>query len=171
MEADGGEVTREVLREELRPVIRESLTEDVLDGIADLIEHIPAAITAAKEGLVATDPRTGGPDFVERRQAAALILKHTLGNTNIVPDINEGSQQQLNVVFGIPRPMAPATENGQQPAESGVIETKPCDSCGIDKPLSEFVGTSDRCQECFDRMRASAASLVGEEAVEQHGAD
>jgi bacterioferritin-associated ferredoxin len=41
-----------------------------------------------------------------------------------------------------------------------VIESKVCDSCETAKPLTEFVGTSDRCQECFDKMRDIGRSII-----------
>lgn len=151
---DDAEVAgREVLREELRPHVREYITDQVLDGIKTLIGSIPKAIAKAAEDL-------DSEDDVTRQKAYSLILRYSIGNGNIVPDINADRQQELTVQFNLPRPSAEDLL-GPAPAakDSGVIETKECDSCGETKALTEFVANSDRCQSCFDRMRASISQL------------
>jgi hypothetical protein len=141
---------QELLRDELRPVVREAITEDVLEGVRKLIGHVPKAVEVAAALLTSDDEKT-------RFDAAALILRHTTGNKNIVPDVNEGKHQAMTVVFGIPRPQVVEGE-----IEGGVIETKECDSCGESKPndAEHFVGNSDRCVTCFDRMRQIGQGIV-----------
>lgn len=160
---DAEQAAQELLRDELRPVIREAITEELVEQVHALIGEIPAAIQAAVDGLGATDDN-GDPDHTERRLAASLILKHTLGNQSVVPDINADKHQDLQVYFNLPRPdpAAPALrgENGGPVQSSTVLESKDCDACGAHKLLSEFVGTSDRCQECFDKMKATVLSLT-----------
>lgn len=166
-ERDAEQTAKELLQSELRPVVREAITEDVLDRIADVVAQVPTALEVAVAGLDAIDPTTGKPDFTERRQAAALILRHTIGNAAVVPDINKDSQVPMQVVFNLPRP---SVANGMDDSvEQGVIETKTCDSCHTTKPADQFVGASDRCTECFQKMRDAAKQLVGAEAVEQGG--
>jgi hypothetical protein len=155
---DREEVVADLLREELRPVVREAITAEVLDGIQDLVAHVPKAIAAAAKDLESADDTT-------RAKAYALILRHTLGNASIVPDLSGENTQNIEVHFALPRAdgSAPPEQNGHDP---GVIETKECDSCRKSKPLSDFVGTSDRCRKCFDTMRESAKGLLGEGAIE-----
>lgn len=148
---DASVAARELLRDELRPAVREYITSEVLDGLRDLIGHLPVAIAKAVALLDSEDEEV-------RLKAATLLLRHGLG-PNIVPDVNEGHQQELNVHFNLPRPTH-AEANGDGP--SGVIETKQCDSCGESKTLDEFVAASDRCQVCFDRMREAAAELLSQ---------
>lgn len=145
--AEAEQATQELLREELRPVVREAITQEVLDGIHALIGHVPAAVAVAAELLGSTDEKT-------RFDAATLILRHTTGNKAVVPDVNAGQGADLTVQFNIPRPTTAEAPDG-----TGVIETKPCDSCHIDKVLTEFVGSSDRCQECYDSMQATVRRL------------
>lgn len=142
-------MTREVLAEELRPVVREAITEEVLDAVHDLIGHLPKAIQVAAALLDDEDPRT-------RYDAANLIMRHTAGNKNVVPDVNADRQRDLTVVFGIPRPETAAAIDG----ETGVIETKECDSCGEVKTLDAFIGQSDRCTTCFEKMRAIGQGII-----------
>lgn len=143
-------VTQQVLAEELRPVIREAITEEVLAGVHQLIGHVPAAIQRAAELLDSSDETL-------RYQAAALILRHTAGNKNVVPDVNEGRQRDLHVTFALPRPQGPTQADGES---TGVIETKECDSCGHTKTLDEFMGQSDRCKECFGKMQAIGQGII-----------
>jgi hypothetical protein len=152
---DAEKAAQDVLREELRPVIREAITEEVLDGIKKLVGHVPAAVQVAADALKSADERT-------RLDAATLLLRHSAGNKAIVPDINEGRHAPMTVVFGVPRP----EDLAREPGESGVIEAKECDSCGTSKPLDQFVGTSDRCQLCFDKMRA-----IGQGIIDRTGSD
>lgn len=146
---DLAEATQDELRRQLAPVIREAITADVLQGIHNLIGHLPEAIAEAYALL-------GSDDEEMRYRAAALILRHTTGNKSVVPDVNEGQGGNLTVVFGIPRPDV----LNQIEGESMVIEEKECDSCGKSKPLDQFVATSDRCTECFERIRNVGRSIV-----------
>lgn len=166
---DHTETTRlaqDILRDELVPVVREAITEEVLEGIQNLIGHIPDAINAAAADLESTDDQT-------RQKAYTLILKHGLG-PNLVPSINDERQQELNVYFGIPRPPATATQpqdNAAETSESATlraetIEGRECDTCHVTKPADEFVGSSDRCQECFDGIRNTATDALGEGALD-----
>jgi hypothetical protein len=147
--------TQELLREELRPLIRETITQDLLDSIHNLVGSLPDAIAAAIEDLNA---KGSSPEVLDRRQRAyTLLMRHSVGNANLVPDINEGKRQALTVHFDLPRP------GGLVHGEGGTetIQTKECDTCHAHKPIDDFVGSSDRCQVCFDRMRDAAKELLG----------
>lgn len=138
---------QELLREELRPHVREAITEEVLRGIVQLIGHVPAAVEKAAAAL-------NSPDEEVRLKAATLILRHSAGNKAIVPDINEDKQRELNVFFNLPRP------DRLEVIEGAATTEKVCDSCGETKPPPEFVGNSDRCTVCFERIREAARELT-----------
>lgn len=145
---------QEILKDELKPVVREALTEEVLAGIQSMIGHVPAAIEAAAADLASDDD-------VTRQKAYTLILKHTLGSSNLVPDINAEKQQELTVHFNLPRPEAARSAEWTVAEGDDPVEGRECDSCSTVKPASEFVGESHRCRVCFERMRAAADTYLG----------
>ena len=85
---DAERAAQEILRDELKPVIREALTEDVLSGIRTLVQHLPKATTRLVEDLDSTDE-------LVRQRAYMELLKRTVGNQNIVPDVNADKQQDV----------------------------------------------------------------------------
>lgn len=139
------DVLHDVAKEELRPVVREAITEDVLRAAADLVALTPTMVAAITEDL-------NGSDKLLRQKAYTLLAKYTLGNTSIAPQ-QEHSDQPLQVVFNLPRP-------GDNPSPAldldvdGTVELRQCMECAEDKPTSEFVGMSERCQVCHDALRA-----------------
>lgn len=143
-----------LVRENLAPVVREALTEDVLAGIRQLIGHVPKAVETAY-GLL----DSGDEDV--RYRAASLIMRHSIGHKQLVPDVNEGAGAEVNVFFGIPRPDRDGT--GDDAIEAAV--ERECDSCGESKPDDQFVGNSDRCLTCHERIRDSAKVVLGDEAI------
>lgn len=145
---DAERAAQELLRDELRPVVREAITKEVLDGIHSLIGHIPKAVAVASELLGSEDEKT-------RYDAAKLILQHTTGNKSVVPDINAGQANDLNITFALPRP----EDTREGFVEGEVITEQECDSCHKIKPLSDFVGGSERCSECYGKMQALIKSL------------
>jgi hypothetical protein len=145
---DAERAAQEILRDELRPVVREALTEDVLRHIRTVIGKVPAAIDVLV-GLL------GSRDEDTRRQAAVALLRYSVGNKAIVPDINDGGTAPLTVHFNLDRPDAVGVGTAYD-----IVDFRTCDSCGEKKDADQFVSTSDRCQTCFDTMRASVAQLV-----------
>lgn len=157
------DIAQEILREEIRPVVREALTEEVLRGIEDLIGHVPDAVAAATALLQSGDEEM-------RYKAAALIMRHTVGHKAIVPDVNEGSNAQMTVVFGIPRPdevpadMLPRRDPDAPALLPPPVELRECDACGADKPADDFIANSNRCDECFAKQQKLLARLNAGEA-------
>lgn len=147
---DVEKAAQEELRAAIKPVVREALTEDVLQGINALVQALPLAIGTAIANLESDDEAI-------RQQAATLIMRHSAGNKAIVPDVNQGKGNDLTIVFDLPRPASSAELGG---GEDEVVETKECDSCHTVKPLGDFVGRSDRCIECFERMKNSVVGLA-----------
>lgn len=137
---------RDVLREELRTFInREALTEDVLAEIKKLVGLAPPAIRLLSTQL-------DSEDEVIAQRAAGLILKYTLGNASVAPEAHAKQPAQMQVVFGMPdRNVALTDGNDTLTPDEGDVRV--CNDCHQAKPEAEFVGKSDRCQECFDRMQ------------------
>jgi hypothetical protein len=136
-------IAEEVLREELREHIsRAALTEDVVADIKNMVKFAPAAIQ------VLTIQLTSDDETVAQR-AAALILKYTMGNPSVAPAPTEQVPQPMQVLFALPERGAP------QPAEieGEAAVLRACNDCGQPKAPEEFVGNSDRCKTCFDRLQ------------------
>lgn len=147
----------ETVQKELEPVVREAITEDVLRAVEDLVALTPDVVAAIKEDLTGDDP-------VLRQRAYSLIAKYTIGHPAILRPEDAEQGQQLVVNFGMPRPDSIEAEV-QEPeatdiADDAIEEVKPCDRCGVDKPLAEFVVGSDRCKECYSEQRHQAAELI-----------
>lgn len=142
-----------VVEEEIRPVVRESITEDVMRSINDLVALTPEAIDAIKDDLRSDDKTL-------RNRAYTLLIKYTIGHRALVPTEAEEEGKNLVVNFNMPRPGDEGTE-----LVVDADELQPCDSCGIDKPMDQFVANSNRCQDCFDAARHAAEKyLEGENA-------
>lgn len=179
--ASGREVTKlvtdeaeraasELLRENLKPVVKEAITEDLVSRIHEMIGAMPEAIEALIEDI---NPEPDGPDGeltddqLDRRQRAyTQLFKLTAANKNLVPDINADKQRDLTVIFGGALARSEIAKERLGEEVSGVIESKTCDACGVAKSLEDFVGTSDRCQQCFDEMREAAVGIVGDRALD-----
>jgi hypothetical protein len=142
-------LVHEVAKEELRPIVREAITEDVLRAAGDLVALTPVMVQAITEDLHSSDK-------VLRQKAYSLLAKYTLGNTSIAPQA-DASHQPMQVVFNLPRP-----GDGQNPsADATVVESdelRQCMECHADKPVEQFVGASERCQQCHDELREKVLS-------------
>lgn len=139
------------VRAQVQPVVREALTDRVLLEIKVLTELLPTAVGALAKNLESDDEG-------ERRQAAALILKYTVGNSSVAPAGEEAQAPDINIQFGLPvqgdrvDPAAGsvlgAAEDDAPPPE------RECMECHEFKPGDEFVGNSDRCEACHAQMLA-----------------
>lgn len=146
------DIVHDLVESELRPIVREAITEDVMRSINEMVALTPTAIAAIKEDLNSEDRHL-------RNKAYTLLVKYTVGNRAIVGDKEDDDAKNITVNFSMPRP----GETDEVPLPAEAEEVKPCDSCGTDKPLSEFVAGSDRCQVCFDEAKAYAMKVVGGE--------
>lgn len=133
------DVARDVIREEVAPVVREALTDDVLAAIARMTKLTGRVVEVLEEDLHSENE-------ILRQRAALLVAKYTIGHPGVAPRPDDGAgAQQLVVNVGIPRP-------GDVPAEA--VELRACDTCGADKPESEFAADSDRCLACLEARKA-----------------
>lgn len=147
------DVVTKIMGEELRPIVREAMTEDVLRAINGMIGLTPAAVLALQDDL-------GSENDTIRQRAYTLIIKYTVGHPALVKPEADGSGQQMEVHFNLPRPDAPPPEaDADEYLE--VDELKRCDMCKLDKPTSEFEAGSDRCTACFEEWKATILQRFG----------
>lgn len=142
------DIARELIVDELRPIVRETITEDVINAIGRLVALTPDALAALEEDLKSNDTTI-------RQRAYTQLLKYTVGHAAIVRPPEEEDSKNLVVNFNLPRPGDAATSE-----VTDATEIKQCDSCHQDKPVSEFVANSDRCQACFDSAASAAAKIL-----------
>lgn len=132
-----------VMKEELRPIIREALTEDTLRAIQALVNLTPRAVELIGQDLESDDA-------LVRQKAYTLLLKYTAGHPAVVKPEEGPAGNQINVSFELPRPEQTVDMTAD---DVDVIDLKQCDMCHADKPVTEFVANSNRCQECMDRWK------------------
>lgn len=140
------DVAHEVMKEELRPVVREAMTTDVLHGIDSLIKLTPRAIELLQQQMESNDE-------VIAQRAVTLLLKYTMGNPSVAPPPTEKAPAPMSVVFNIPRPGDTTSESIEPLAPSDAEELRECGDCHEYKPDGAFVASSDRCAECFEKLR------------------
>jgi hypothetical protein len=159
---DAERAAREALRKHIEPVVKEAITDELVQRIHDMIGGVPDAIDAVLEDISPQPDDEGNltdAQLDRRQRAYTQLLKLTAGNSNLVPDINADKQRDLTVIFG----GAMARTGGDSDTDApGVIESKECDACHTAKPLSEFVGSSDRCKVCFKEMQDAARGILPE---------
>lgn len=154
--ADVKDITHRLLEQELRPVVREAITEDALRAIQSMVGLTPRIVE-----LIAQDLES--EDSTVRQRAYTLVAKYTLGHQAIVTPESAGAGQQLVVNFALPRPGQAVSETQEQeaPVDGEAEETQPCDTCAVDKPLSEFVAGSQRCRDCYEQLQAEVQERFG----------
>ncbi len=150
------DVVRDVLRDEVTPIVREALTDDVLVGIRDLVRLTPKMIAAIEQDLTNTD------DTV-RQKAYTLLARYTLGNPSIAPAPTTPATSPMSVFFEMPRP-GDSSQTSDAVLEANATEVKTCAECGVEKDAALFVGTSDRCRGCHDRLRSTVRQRYGDAA-------
>jgi hypothetical protein len=146
-----------LLEQELRPVVREAITEDALRAIQKMVGLTPRIVELLEQDLESEDSTV-------RQRAYSLVAKYTLGHQAIVTPDSANAGQQLVVNFALPRPgdgPVSETQELEAPVDGTAEETQPCDSCAVDKPLSQFVAGSQRCAECYARLQAEVQERFG----------
>jgi hypothetical protein len=142
-------VALDEVRAQVTPVIKEALTESVLQEIGVLTKLLPEALVTLQKALHGEDP-------AEARQAAALILRYTVGNQAVAPEKAAEQAPAFNINFGsMPSQGDPTTDvdgsvlDGELPE---VEELRICLECGAAKDPEAFVGESNRCLECHGKI-------------------
>lgn len=147
------DVVRDVMRQEVTPIVREALTEDVMGSIRQLVSLTPKMIAAIEDDLA-------NPDDNVRQRAYTLLAKYTLGNPSVAPaPTTPATASPMQVFFEMPRPGA---QHQDDPIHDGdAVELKQCSECQAEKPTTEFVANSERCQDCHDRLQAKVQERFG----------
>ena len=161
-----------VVQDEIVPVVREALNEETLQNIKKMVGLAPAAIEALKADLTHDNPRI-------RQKATELILKYSVGHTAIVrPEEEDSKKQPIQINFALPRPGHPAElPESEQPFDHPAtesedeIDTRECDTCAANKPLTDFVESSARCIECFDKQQETAQAILAESTAGPNGSN
>lgn len=154
-------VALEEMREKIAPVVREMLTEKVLLELEALTDLLPKAVARLALLLESDDDDTA-------LKAATLLLKYTMGNSSIAPPPLEQSGTRLELNIGIPQ------QDGSQRnyvvegevvdgeiADAPAAELRECMDCHQEKPAEDFMGQSQRCQQCHDEMLEQVQARFG----------
>lgn len=154
-------VALEEMREKIAPVVREMLTEKVLQELEALTELLPKAVARLAGLLESEDEDTA-------LKAATLLLRYTMGNSSIAPPPLEQAGTKLELNIGIPQ------QNGStrdytiegEVVDGEVIsaeseEERECMDCHETKPAEQFMGQSQRCQVCHEKMLADVQKRFG----------
>jgi hypothetical protein len=148
-----GNALHEAAVEEFRPLVREAMTESVLVGIDRLIKATPTALAALEADLT-------NQDDTIRQRAYTLLLKYTMGNPSVAPPSQAVQPAGMTVQFNLPRPGDDPTPTITVPVEGEELRT--CGDCNAEKPVSQFVSGSQRCEVCHDGMRSLLTERFGE---------
>lgn len=151
------DVAHKVIEEEIRPVVRESITTDTLAAISKMVALTPTAVAAIAEDLAADDA-------VVRQRAYTLIMKYTVGHHALVQPEDKDKGGDIHVNFNLPRPK-PAEVDAEVEEVQEAVEVRECDSCQQEKPETEFVANSSRCEECYEKQQERVQKFN-----EEHGA-
>lgn len=155
------------IRERIEPITRELLTDEVLQQLSVLTDLLPMALKELSYELsVDEDGKPLVEDSELRHKAAMQVLKWTVGNQSIAPAGEGHDATQIQVVIGgsmqtdIPDPQAQ-----HMMVDGEVVEMRECSECHISKPTDEFVGQSNRCLVCHQRLLNEASEKYGGDLV------
>lgn len=152
------DAARQATRDELRPIVREAITQDVMDAISKLVNLTPTMVDAIAEDLESSDKTL-------RQRAYSLLARYTLGNPSVAPQPETPDQAPMQVTFHLPRP----GDASPTPVALETVDLRECVECKEHKMEADFVGASDRCQDCHDKMIAGVQARFADEAAD--GAD
>ena len=141
-----------IVNKELTPVVREAITDETLRAIQQMVGLTPEAVLAVQADLRSEN------DSI-RQRAYSLILKYTVGNPQITHPDNTDTTRPLQIHFDLPRPSSGSID-GEAVEIPHDSPTKQCDKCGEDKPFTEFIANSDRCQTCYEAGRNRAQAIL-----------
>lgn len=146
------DVANGLIKEEMRPIIREAITDDVLGAIKTMVNLAPQAVAAL--ALDMKDPKPA-----VRQKAYTLWFQYTVGQQGLHSPDKDGKSGDMTIVFDMPRPPA----NGHiEDAEIIEEAARVCENCGVSKPESDFIESSDRCKECQAALTDQIRQRLGE---------
>ena len=122
----------------------DAITEDTLRAIQKMLGLTERAVDLLQIDLEDEDPTI-------RQKAYALVMRYTVGHPALVQPADSAAGGQMVVNFNLPRPDDPSPGTGDAEA----LELRTCDMCDEEKPTTDFVAGSSRCQECYERWRTT----------------
>jgi hypothetical protein len=153
----------QAIRDKIEPVTRELLTDEVLKQLHALTDLLPAAVAELTYELsrdAEGKPLVEDPDI--RHKAAVQLLRWTVGNSSIAPASAEQQPAPLQVFIGegLRQPESVDGEATDEPDE-----LRECLECHLMKPTNEFVGASNRCTTCHQKLLDSVSERYGADAL------
>lgn len=147
------DVANGLIKEEMRPIVREAITDDVLGAIKTMVNLAPQAVAAL--ALDMKDPKPA-----VRQKAYTLWFQYTVGQQGLHSPDKDGKSGDMTIVFDMPRP----NTNGTSLAIDGppLEAARVCENCGVEKPESDFIESSDRCKECQATLTDQIRQRLGE---------
>lgn len=158
-------IALEEIREVVGPVARELLTDKVLRELSALTDLLPMAVAELTREL--TPPEEGEEDTIDpelRHKAALQVMKMTIGNSSIAPPSLEAAPLPLQVIIGSAMESQIEVRPGAD-ADSTAEPERECLECHQFKTKSEFVGESNRCILCHDKLMAKVTEKYGADLV------
>jgi hypothetical protein len=156
-------VALQEIRDKIEPVTRELLTDKVLWELHTLVDLIPAAVSELASELARDED--GNPlveDADIRHKAAVQLLKWTVGNNSIAPASAEQQPAPLQVIIGTGLSQTTSIDGE---AEDDPEDVRECLECHLVKPAKDFVGDSNRCQACHQKLLDSVRERYGADAL------
>jgi hypothetical protein len=154
---DVPEVANELIKEELRPMVRDAITGEVLGAIKSMVNLAPQAVAALALDMQSSDEKV-------RQKAYELWFRYTVGQKDLHSPDQEQATAPITINFDMPRPDM-AGEHGEEVIEEAE-ELRECEHCGEEKPTSEFIEGSTRCQVCHEALEIQVQQRLGK-ALEQ----
>ena len=171
------EIARKAVAEVAGNAAREAMTVDVLESIRDMLGMMPVLNAALADALGAANPVMGRdgypvldedgnvlmvPDYDRRLKAAALVMKYTVGQPGLAPQVEAPEAAGLIVNFGSMPPVSQEIEGTAAEIVELEAGQRQCDICAEVKPADEFVGASSRCADCHSANETRARAAIAE---------
>lgn len=136
---------RKAVATQLGPIVRDAIDENVMEAVARIVHLTPQAVDVLEAQLSDENPTI-------QQRAATTVVKYTIGHPALVRPPDE-KPAEFVVNIGLPRPDSTEPEVPLSAEHAIIVEYRVCDSCGTEKPDADFVAGSDRCHDCFNKIR------------------
>jgi hypothetical protein len=159
-------LTHQVLREAKQDALeqmpdpdRHALRRDIVQAARIAARALPQAISE-----LARQVQEGETDK-DRREASKVLATLTIGNTTLARDPEEEAPERVTIVNTLGQPrggfaVVKGTHSNEsaraelEAVDADAAELRTCDVCRQEKPATEFVASSERCQSCQEQMLA-----------------
>jgi hypothetical protein len=125
-------------------------------GAAAAVSELASELARDEDG----NPLVEDADI--RHKAAVQLLKWTVGNNSIAPASAEQQPAPLQVIIGTGLSQTTSIDGE---AEDDPEDVRECLECHLVKPAKDFVGDSNRCQACHQKLLDSVRERYGADAL------